>query len=70
METEDEKAKAQNLQSVDLTKIPLEQPEDGSIASIRNIVNLDWTLYDVALRFGELLQVPDDANPSWRTNMA
>jgi hypothetical protein len=65
METEDEKAKAQNLQSVDLTKIPLEQPEDGVFSVYSNIVNLDWTLYDVRLRFGELIQVPDDANPSW-----
>jgi len=30
-----------------------------------NIVNLDWTLYDVRIRFGELMQVPNEADPSW-----
>ena len=31
-----------------------------------NIVNLDWTLYDVRIRFGELMQVPNEADPSWK----
>jgi len=27
---------------------------------------MDWTLYDVRIRFGELMQVPNDDDPSWK----
>jgi len=30
-----------------------------------NVVNMNWTLYDLRLRFAELLQVPDDDRPNW-----
>jgi Protein of unknown function (DUF3467) len=48
-----------------MAKIPLEQPEDGVFETYSNIVNLNWTLTDVRLRFSELIQVPDEDRPSW-----
>jgi hypothetical protein len=52
--------------NIDLTNTPLEEPEDGVFATYANIVNMDWTLYDVRLRFGELLQVPNAEHPTWK----
>jgi hypothetical protein len=52
--------------NIDLSKIPLEEPADGGIfEGYSNVVNMNWTLYDVRLRFGELIQVPDDDRPTW-----
>ena len=65
METEEEKSKAQNPSAIDLAKLPLEEPEEGVFSVFSNLVNLDWTLYDIRLRFGELLQVPNEDNPTW-----
>ena len=44
---------------------PIEQPEEGIFMDYANVVNLDWTLYDLRIRFGELMQVLDDDAPSW-----
>lgn len=51
--------------SVNLDKVPLEIPEDGVFEAYSNVVNINWTLYDVRLRFSELIQVPDDERPTW-----
>ncbi len=50
---------------IDLTKIPLEEPEDGIFEGYSNVVNMNWTLYDVRIRFAELIQVTDDDRPTW-----
>lgn len=51
--------------SVDLNKLPIEEPESGLFEAYSNVVNMNWTLYDVRLRFAELIQVPDDDRPNW-----
>lgn len=51
---------------IDLNTTPLEQPEDGVIAEYSNVVNLDWTLHDVRIRFAQLIQVPNDESPTWK----
>jgi hypothetical protein len=59
------KAQAPPESMVDLGKIRMEEPEDGVIEAYANVVNLNWTLYDVRIRFAELIQVPDDDRPNW-----
>ena len=59
-----ESAEAQG-QVGDLSKIPLQEPEDGVFEAYSNVVNLNWTLTDVRIRFAELIQVPDDDRPNW-----
>lgn len=49
----------------DLRKVPLEAPEDGVYYAYGNVVNMNWTLTDVQLRFGELIQVANDESPTW-----
>ena len=49
----------------DLSKIPLEEPEDGVFGAYANVVNMNWTLTDVRIRFAELIQVPDEDRPNW-----
>jgi len=49
----------------DLGKIPLEEPEDGVFQAYAKVVNLNWTLTDVRIRFSELMQVPDEDRPNW-----
>ena len=49
----------------DLKTLPLEEPEEGVFYAYANVVNFNWTLTDVRLRFAELLSVPDDNNPVW-----
>lgn len=51
--------------AIDLGKIPLEIPDDGVFEAYSNVVNMNWTLYDVRIRFQELIQVPDDDRPTW-----
>jgi hypothetical protein len=51
--------------NLDLSKLPLEEPEGGIFEAYSNVVNMNWTLYDVRIRFAELLQVPDDDRPNW-----
>jgi hypothetical protein len=50
---------------IEPSTIPIEEPEDGVFMDYANTVNLDWTLYDVRIRFGELMQVLNEDNPSW-----
>jgi len=50
---------------IDLGRLPLEEPEDGLFEAYSNVVNMNWTLTDVRLRFAELIQVPDDDRPNW-----
>jgi len=49
-----------------LREIPIEEPEEGVVAAYSNWVNMDWTLYDLRLRFAELMQVPNDESPNWK----
>jgi hypothetical protein len=55
---------------MDLELTPIEESEDGVFSAYANVVNLDWTLYDVRIRFGELMQVPNDDNPTWKNQHA
>jgi hypothetical protein len=61
------KSKAEAAEGIipDLGKLPLEEPESGLYEAYSNIVNLNWTLTDVRLRFAELIQVADDDRPTW-----
>ncbi len=67
MASEDPKSKAEAPAAslMDLNRVPLEEPEDGVFEAYANVVNTNWTLYDVRLRFAELIQVPDDDRPTW-----
>src|SRR6266702_54788 len=55
---------AQNLVG-DLSKVPLEEPEHGVFEAYANVVNLNWTLTDIRIRFAELIQIPDEDRPNW-----
>lgn len=57
--------KAETAGALDLGKVPLEIPDDGIFEAYSNVVNMNWTLYDVRIRFQELIQVPDDDRPTW-----
>jgi hypothetical protein len=63
--TEDEAKNKAAAPLQDLSDIRYEEPEGGMFSTYSNIVNFDWTLYDVRLRFGELIHVPNDDNPVW-----
>lgn len=52
--------------NADLNKLRLEEPADGVFEAYSNVVNMNWTLYDVRLRFAELIQVPDEDRPTWQ----
>lgn len=68
MEPEQPRSKAQASPAearIDLAKIPLEEPENGVFEAYSNVVNMNWTLTDVRVRFAELLQVPDEDRPTW-----
>ena len=67
MATDSERSSAEAPASsrIDLSTVPIEEPEGGVFTEYANIVNLDWTLYDVRIRFGELMQVFNEADPSW-----
>ena len=59
------KAQAPPGSLTDLGKIPLEEPEDGVFEAYANVVNMNWTLHDIRIRFAELIQVPDSDRPTW-----
>ena len=61
-----DKAQA-DISPLDLADLPLEAPEEGVYYAYANIVNLNWTLTDLRIRFAELLQVPGDEGPTWKT---
>ena len=65
MATKETKSKAEAPSNIDIRKLPLEEPTDGVFSVYSNLVNLNWTLTDVRIRFGELIQVPDDERPTW-----
>src|ERR1700730_2212906 len=67
MASDEAKSSAEAAQSLtgDLTKVPLEEPEDGVFEGYANVVNLNWTLTDIRIRFAELIQVPDEDRPNW-----
>ncbi len=54
------------LPLMDLNLTPIQDPEGGVFMEYANVVNVDWTLYDVQLHFGELMQFPDGENSSWK----
>jgi hypothetical protein len=51
---------------LDLSTLPIVEPEDGIFQAYANVVNMDWTLTDVRIRFAELTQAPNDEYPSWK----
>ncbi|SPE32958.1 hypothetical protein SBA6_230007 [Candidatus Sulfopaludibacter sp. SbA6] len=65
MTTDKTKNSTEADSNLDLATVPLEEPEDGVFAAYANIVNLDWTLYDIRIRFAELIQVPDGESSTW-----
>ena len=66
MADKEARSKAESPVNVDLNTTPIEEPEEGVFASYSNVVNMDWTLYDVRVRFGELMQVPNEDFPTWK----
>jgi len=52
--------------NIDLSNTELVEPEDGIFDAYANVVNMNWTLYDVRLRFAELMQVPNEESPTWK----
>ena len=56
--------------NIDLSATPLEEPEDGAFATYANVINMDWTLYDLRIRFAELMQVPTGDSPTWKTQQS
>jgi hypothetical protein len=66
MASNEVKKKAEAMEgAVNLGKIPLEEPEDGVFETYANVVNMNWTLTDVRIRFAQLLQIPDEDRPTW-----
>ncbi len=66
----EEKNPQQEPPQFDLNTLPIEDPEDGLYSVYSNVVNADWTLYDLRLRFAELIQVPDENNPNLKNQHA
>jgi hypothetical protein len=66
MESESPKSKAEVPLNINLNKVPIEFPNDGIYEAYSNVVNANWTLYDIRLRFSELIQLPDDDRPNWQ----
>jgi hypothetical protein len=62
----EDKSKAEAPYNINLDEIPLEEPQEGVFSSYANVANMDWTLYDVRIRFGELIQVPNEESPNWK----
>ena len=65
MTTDKSKKSIEADSNLDLATVPLEEPEDGVFAAYSNLVNVDWTLYDIRIRFAELIQVPNEESPTW-----
>ena len=51
--------------NIDMSVVPFIEPEEGALRTYSNVINLDWTLFDVRMRFAELIQVPREDNPIW-----
>jgi len=56
---------AEAAADIDLKTLPLTEPEEGIFYAYANLINMNWTLTDVRIRFAELLQVPDENNQTW-----
>jgi len=56
MATKENKIAKEEQSTIDLSLAPLVEPEEGMFEAYSNLVNLNWTLYDVRLRFAELAQ--------------
>lgn len=54
-----------NAEAEALYATPVEEPEQGVFSAYANVVHMDWTLYDLRIRFGELMQVANDDSPTW-----
>jgi len=65
MEHDDKKRRAEAKSAIDMKSVSFDEPEEGVYYAYANIVNLNWTLTDLRIRFGELLQVIDEQNPTW-----
>jgi len=59
------KPKKFTSETIDLSEVKLAEPEDGIVSAYANVVNLNWTVQDVRLRFAELVQVPSEDSPTW-----
>jgi hypothetical protein len=59
-------AEASSDKTLDLNIVPIEEPAEGVFAAYANVVNLDWTLFDIRFRFGELMQIPNEDAPNWK----
>jgi hypothetical protein len=70
MPNEPRPGKAEVPSNIDLSTTPIEEPEEGLFEAYANVINLDWSLYDVRIRFGELMQVLNDEMPSWTNQHA
>jgi hypothetical protein len=51
--------------AVNISTVPLLETEEGVFQAYANVVNMDWTLLDLRLRFGELTQDTDPEKPTW-----
>lgn len=51
---------------IDLKTLPIEEPEGGLFTAYANVFFVNWTLYDVRIRFSELMQVSNDETPSMK----
>ena len=56
MPTEEKNHTPEAKQPLDLNQTPLVEPEDGMFEAYSTVINFNWTLHDVRLRFGELIQ--------------
>ena len=65
-ETNPPKVNAEPDVLTDLSKLPMEEPEEGVFTAYANVVNVDWTLDDVRVRFAEMTQVPGEEDPTWK----
>jgi hypothetical protein len=65
MAIEETKNPAEGESKIDMRTLLLEEPEEGVYYAYANMVNMNWTLTDVRIRFGELLHVPNEENPTW-----
>jgi hypothetical protein len=47
-----------------LPPTPLQEPEEGIFEAYANMVDADWTLTDVTLRFMQMIYIPNDDAPT------
>jgi hypothetical protein len=69
MSTETNTEKTAPAPILDLSEVRMIQPEDGIYDDYANVLNIDWTLYDVRLRFGSLHYTTDPDNPKLKNQV-